>query len=97
MYQSEDYVQQLATHIKINLKKGYTIEAMTVSLLNQGYSRISVEKAIELANQQLAASAPEMKEKPQIIYKLISDKNQPIKISTIPKNSFWRWLRNRFV
>lgn len=96
MYQSEDYVQQLANHIKINLKKGYTIEAMTVSLLNQGYSRISVEKAVELANQQLAASAPEMKEKPQISYKIISDKNQPIKIFTTSKNPFLRWLRGIF-
>lgn len=37
--------------------------------MNQGYSRISINKAIELANEQLAVQAPVMKEKPQIIYK----------------------------
>lgn len=97
MYQPEDYIQQLADYIKINLKKGYTMAALTVSLLNQGYSRISIEKAIEIANQQLADSAPEMKEKPQIFYRIISDKNQPITISTTHKNSFWKWLKEIFV
>jgi hypothetical protein len=88
MYRSEDYIQQLADHIKTNLKKGYTIEALTVSLINQGYSRISVEKAIELANQQLAASAPEMKEKPQISYKI--EPEIPV------KKSFWKTLKDWF-
>jgi len=97
MYQPQDYIQQLADHIKINLKKGYTIIALKVSLINQGYSKISIEKAIELVNKQLADSAPEMKEKPQITYKIISDKNQPMTISTTPKNSFWKWLKGVFV
>lgn len=88
MYKPENYIQQLADHIKRNLKKGYTIEALTVSLINQGYSRISVEKAIELANQQLAASAPEMKEKPQISYK--------IEPEILVKKSFWNWLKEIF-
>lgn len=88
MYKPENYIQQLADHIKINLKKGYTMEAMRFSLINQGYSRISVEKSIELANQQLAASAPEMKEKPQISYKI--EPEIPV------KKSFWSWLGNIF-
>ena len=88
MYKPENYIQQLADHIKINLKKGYTIEAMRFSLINQGYSRISVEKSIELANQQLAASAPEMKEKPQISYKI--EPEIPV------KKSFWNWLKGLF-
>jgi len=88
MYKPENYIQQLADHIKINIKKGYTIEAMRFSLINQGYSRISVEKSIELANQQLAASAPEMKEKPQIFYKI--EPEIPV------KKSFWNWLKGLF-
>lgn len=88
MNKSEDYIQQLANHIKINIKKGYTVEALKFSLMNQGYSRISVEKSIELANKQLAASAPEMKEKPQITYKVEPD---------IPiKNSFWEKIKDWF-
>lgn len=41
--------------------------------MNQGYSRISVQKAVDLANQQLAAKAPILKEKPQIIYRAIPE------------------------
>ena len=52
-----------------NLSKGYTLDSLKVSLTNQGYSRISIEKAIELANKQLARAAPVMIEKPQIIYR----------------------------
>lgn len=88
MNQPEDYIQQLANHIKMNLKKGYTLEALKFSLINQGYSRISVETAINRANQELAASVPEMKEKPQIYYKI--EPEIPV------KNGFWDWLRNIF-
>ncbi|MBD3252445.1 hypothetical protein GF386_01815 [Candidatus Pacearchaeota archaeon] len=70
----EDYIKQLANYFKKNLTKGYTAESLKVSLLNQGYSRISVENAFNLANQQLAEAAPVMKEKPQIVYKIYDDK-----------------------
>lgn len=88
MEQPKNLIDQLAEHIKKNIAKGYTLEALKFSLMNQGYSRISVETAIDKANQQLAASAPEMKEKPQIIYKI--EPEIPV------KKSFWRWLRDIF-
>jgi len=88
MEQQKNLIDQLADHIKKNIAKGYTIDALRFSLMNQGYSRISIEKAIELANQQLAASAPEMKEKPQIIYKIEPE---------IPeKKSFFERLKDWF-
>ena len=71
MYRPEDYTQQLANYLKRNLAKGYTLDSLKFSLMSQGYSRVSVEKAIEIANEQLAATAPIMKEKPQIIYRTI--------------------------
>jgi len=67
------YIQQLADHIKKNIKKGYTVDALKYSLINQGYTKISVEKAIDLANQQLADEIPSMKERPEIIVKIIED------------------------
>ncbi|MEK6860025.1 MAG: hypothetical protein AABX54_04390 [Nanoarchaeota archaeon] len=73
MHKPEDHIQQLADYFKKNLSKGYTLDSLRFSLLNQGYSRISVNKAIEIANQQLAAVAPPMKEKPQIIYRTIPE------------------------
>jgi hypothetical protein len=66
---SKDYLQQLANYIKSNLAKGYTLDSLKVSLTNQGYSRIAINNAIALANQQLAQNAPPMKERPVITYK----------------------------
>lgn len=92
MYQPKDHIQQLSDYIKKNLAKGYTLDALRFSLVKQGYSRISVEKAIELANQQLAASAPEMKEKPKITYTLLDENNNPIKNFQVEpaKKGFWQ-------
>ena len=84
-----NYIKQLAEYIIKNLSKGYTLDALRFSLMNQGYSKISVDKAIEIANKQLAAEAPIMKEKPQITYKILNKENKPIHISEIkPKKSF---------
>ena len=98
MYQPKDHIQQLAEYIKRNLAKGYTLDALRFSLIKQGYSRISVEKAIELANQQLAASAPEMKEKPKITYTLLDEYNNPIKSFQVEpeKKGFWQRIINWF-
>ncbi len=90
MHQSKDYVQQLADYILKNLKKGYTLDALRFSLIEQGYSRISVEKAIEIVNQRLAKTAPKMKEKPQITYKVSPEPEEFI------KKSFWKKVSSLF-
>ena len=81
--QQINYIKQLADYVLKNLSKGYTQDALRFSLINQGYSKISVDKAIEIANKKLALKAPLMKEKPQITYKIIDEKNQPIEVSEI--------------
>jgi hypothetical protein len=65
------YIEQLAEYFKKNIKKGYTLEALKQSLLNQGYSKFSVDQAVQLMNKQLSAEAPKLKERPQITYKVI--------------------------
>ena len=65
--------QDIADYIKKNLKKGYTLDSLRYSLISQGYSRISVENAIDLANKQMAKEIPQIKERPEIIYNLIKD------------------------
>jgi len=92
MYKPTDYIQQLADYIKKNLNKGYTLDALRFSLMGQGYSRISVEKAIELANKQIAETIPEIKEKPTITYKIVDEENKPIQVLTNEKKSFWKRL-----
>ena len=92
MYPPKDIANQLAEHIIRNITKGYTQDAMRVSLTNQGYSRITIEKAMEIANKNLAEKAPPMKEKPQITYKLVDEENRPIKMIDLPaeKKPFWK-------
>lgn len=92
MYQPQSITHQLADHIKKNLNKGYTEDSLKYSLMNQGYSRITIERAIEIANKELAETAPIMKEKPQITLKIIDTENQneEISIERIEKKSIWQ-------
>ncbi len=82
MVREEDYIQQLADYIKKNLVKGYTLDSLRIALESQDYSRSAIERAAQLANEQLAKQAPPMKEKPRIKYKIVSDK----KIEQIEKS-----------
>lgn len=89
--------QQLANYIKKNLVKGYTADALKYSLLSQGYGRTSVEKAIQLANQQLAEQAPKMKEKPRIKYTVIGDEEmKQISENVEEEPGFFKKILNKF-
>jgi hypothetical protein len=88
MYKPERYIQQLAEYFKKNLAKGYTLDSLKVSLVKQGYSRIAIEKAIELANQQLADKAPPLKEKPEITTTISEDSEV--------RESFWGKFKRLF-
>ena len=57
---------QLVDYVKRNISKGYTLESLKWALISQGHSKVEVSKAIELANKELAAQAPVLKEKPTI-------------------------------
>ena len=81
-------IEQLTEYIKNNLVKGYNQDTLRFSLISQGYSKISVERALENANKQIAETVPEMKEKPQIIYRQVIDRTQSMEISEKPKKSF---------
>ncbi len=89
MYQTKDPIQQLTDYIKKNIAKGYTPDSLKFSLMSQGYSRISVERAIDIAHKQLADSLPPLREKPQITYKIITDE-EPLKVSK--KKGFFKRL-----
>jgi SOS response regulatory protein OraA/RecX len=73
--------QQLADYIKKNLSKGYTQDSLRFALLKQGYSRTTVEKAMEIANKQMAENAPRMVEKPVVKYEVIDDDEMAAKIA----------------
>jgi actin-like ATPase involved in cell morphogenesis len=81
-----NYRKKIVDYLKKNLKKGYTIESLKWALIGQGYSRTSVERAVEELNKELARKAPILKEEPVIKYEILDEKDRPIKI----KKSFWK-------
>ncbi len=78
--------RKLVNYLKKNLGKGYTLDSLKWALINQGYSRTEVSRAIEEFNKELAKKAPILKEKPVIKYEIIDENNNPVKI----KNSWWK-------
>ena len=66
MKSQESYIRQIVDYIKKNLAKGYTLESLKWALINQGYGRLEITKAIEITNQELALQAPKLVEKPVI-------------------------------
>ena len=77
-------MDEIVKYLKKNLKKGYTKESLHWALVNQGYSKLEVEKAIRRMDKELSDKAPVLKVKPQIKYELI----EPIP----EKKSFWQSL-----
>ena len=72
MFEKRNLLDELADYFKNNLKKGYTKESLRWALVNQGYSRMEIEKAIRKAEMDMAASAPILKTKPEIKYEIIN-------------------------
>lgn len=85
MRKDENYLSDLVSYMKKNLRKGYPIESLKWALIGQDHSKIEVEKAIKLAQEQLAAEAPTLKTKPVIKYEVIEPKFSE-------KKSFWKKL-----
>ena len=71
MQKKSDYIGELADYIKKNLKKGYTKDSLKFALINQGHSRMEVDKALKRVDQQLADDAPVLKTTPSITYEVI--------------------------
>lgn len=87
---SKNYIRQLADYIKRNLKKGYTEDSLKWALVNQGHSKIEVEKAMHLVNSELVAEAPVLETKPEIKFEVVEPKQEEKK-----KGGFWKnFFRN---
>jgi len=81
-------MKQLVDYIKKNIPKGYTPDALKWALVDQGYSRVEVNRAMEIAIHELAQTAPKLKEKPIIKYEIMDETNAPVEV----KKSFWKRL-----
>jgi hypothetical protein len=89
---TENYIQHLVNYLHKNLSKGYTLEALKWALINQGYSKAIIQRAINQVNKELSEKALKLKEKPKIKYEIIDENNKPIKI----KKSFIKKIFNFF-
>ena len=94
--------RKLVEYFKKNIKKGYTSESLKWALIQQGYSRTDVERAIDLANKEMKESDEKIKkdkEKPKIKYEIYGADNKPIKIRSRDPffwKNFFRKLKNLF-
>ncbi len=81
-------INQLVSYLKKNAAKGYPMESLKWALINQGYSRTLVGKAIKLANEELALQAPKLVEKPVI--------QVEIEPKIEEKTGFWQKIKSFF-
>ncbi|MBI2630156.1 hypothetical protein HYW76_03565 [Candidatus Pacearchaeota archaeon] len=90
MLRETDYIQERVNYIKKNLKKGYTADSLKWALVSQGYPRSEVERAMKLANEQLAKEIPILEERPKITLE-----SQPLTLPSEKKGFFSKikfWL-----
>lgn len=80
--------QKLIEYFKKNLKKGYTIDSLKWALIRQGYSRAMIDASAKRAQQELAETAPVLKEKPIIKYHVVDESNKEIPVKL--KKSWWK-------
>lgn len=85
MVRKTDHLYYLVNYYKNNLKKGYPKETLRQALINQGHSRVSIDRAIALADAELANEAPKLKTIPEI-------KTEVIEPQAEEKKSFWQRL-----
>lgn len=89
MFKKNGLIEELASYLKNNLKKGYTKDSLRWALVNQGYSRIEIEKAIKMADLELAEEAPMLKTKIEATYKYeFADESKELNLNE--KKSFWK-------
>lgn len=89
---SEGTKSKVVDYFKKNISRGYSSVSLKWALIQQGYSRILVENALEKAKKELSEEekTKEYKEKPKITYQLYGVDNKPIKIP------LWRKIKDFF-
>ncbi len=78
-----NYLYNLTSYIKKNLGKGYTKDSLKIALTNQGYTRISIDAAFKLVEEDMASRAPKLEMMPAIVHEITPEE---------PKKSFWQKL-----
>jgi len=69
-----DYIKRLVDYIEKNLSKRYTIDQLKILLIQQGYSRAAVEKAVNIVQARMPKPQPVAKERPKIEFTEVQEK-----------------------
>ncbi|MBT3404802.1 hypothetical protein HN832_02275 [archaeon] len=80
--------KKIVEYLKRNLKKGYTLDSLRWALINQDYSKVLIENAIDKVHQELAEKAPILKEKPKITYQIMDEEDNPVNF----KKPWWKFF-----
>jgi hypothetical protein len=88
-----DYKKQLVDYFKKNISsKKYDADTLKFALYNQGYSRVAVDSAYDIAVKDMAKTAPVLKEKPVIKHEIYDMNDNPINVEPM---GFWEKFWNR--
>lgn len=82
----ETHTEKIHNYLKKNLAKGYTEEALKWSLIQQGYTRTDVQRALERVGKE-RAQREAMREKPVITREVYDESNMPS--VSMPNESPW--------
>ncbi len=95
-------ISELVSHIKKNLSKEYKEDSLRWALINQGYPRTTVDRAMNQAIKEIESEhkVQEAKrkesERPKITYQLYDENNNLVKSKNIKgspsRSSFWKKL-----
>lgn len=95
-------IEDLVRHIKKNLAKEYKEDAIKWALINQGYSRTTVDRAMSQAIKEIESEhgvqeeKRKISERPKITYQLYDENNNLIKSKILKtKKSFLKKLFGR--
>ena len=83
-----DQTKPLIEYLQRNLRKGYKLDDLKWSLIGQGHSRVSIDKAIEFVKELEEAKRREIPERIEII--------RPVDIPVEEEKTFLQKLKDIF-
>lgn len=91
MYNDKKYMDEITEYMRKNLAKGYKKESLKWTLISQGYSKVEVEKAAQIAEMEIAKQLSKAEEKP-----VITRTVEPLTADDMPKQSFFSKVKSWF-
>ena len=79
-----DYMEEIVSYIENNIKKGYRKDQLRFLLINQGYSRSAIDRALKMVDQRAPQEPENRPEQPRKI-EFLNDIETPKKESLFSK------------